>query len=310
MNRKVISVVALSNRDYPSFEAKLAEAAQWIGLAAGQGSELVVLPEAINMYQGDGTSRPVSAALREDNWEEKTMLLREAAAKGTVAVTIPVVMRERDHRVNVFYLVSKTGAIAGRYQKRFLTAEELEGTAPPGPVSLIEWEGLKVGGAICFDTCSPRVFEEQVRAGAQLFLIPSLWPGGSQLNHYARTFSTPMALAYPAWSRIIDITGWDVVAGGYRNETLRFGFGSPVFTATLNFDRVALYGNHNQEKMVEVQRAYGSRVKVQFDQQNCLFFLESVCEDLTTTEVMREFDLIAARDYFARCERLNQEAGG
>jgi predicted amidohydrolase len=310
MKRKVISVVALNNRDYPSFEAKLSETAQWIEFAARQGSELVVLPEALNMYQGDGTPRPTSAALREDTWQERTTLLFETAVKAQVAVTIPIVMREGDHRVNVFYLVSNTGAILGRYQKRFLTPGELEGGVQPGTVSLLEWEGLKVGGAICFDTCSPCVFEEQVRAGAQLFLIPSLWPGGSQLNHYARTFSTPMALAYPAWSRIIDITGADVVAGGHRHETLRLGFGPPVFTAALNFDCVALYGNDNQDKMVAVQRAYGARVKVQFDQQNCLFFLESVCDDLTVGKVMREFGLISARDYFAQCERMNEIACG
>ena len=103
-------------------------------------------------------------------------------------------------------------------------------------------------------------------------------------------------------------TGKEVAEGGYRHETLRFGFGAPVYTATINFDRVALYGNHNQEKMVEVQQSYGSKVRVQFDQQNGLFFLESRSSDLTVKDVMRKFDLISARDYFAQFEREYREA--
>ncbi len=311
MNEKTISVISLSNRDFPGFEAKLAEAAQWIEFAAGQGADLAVLPEAINFYKGDGPGNPHAMTFAEaalDDWEAQTNVLRQTAKRFGLAVTIPVVTRESGRLTNSFFLISKTGQTIGRYQKVRLTSAELTENVCPGRNSLMEWEGIKVGGAICFDTCFPHVIEEQARAGAQLFLVPSLWPGGSQLNYFALKYSVPMALAYPAWSRIIDATGQEVAEGGYRHETLRFGFGAPMCTATINFDRVALYANGNQEKMVDVQRAFGSKVRVQFDQQNCLFFLESRSSDFSVRDIMKKFGLISAQDYFEECEQKNQKS--
>lgn len=80
--------------------------------------------------------------------------------------------------------------------------------------------------------------------------------------------------------------------------------------ATINFDRVTLYGNINQERVVDIERKYGRRVRVQFDQQDYLFFLESCDPDLTVATLMREFGLIASRDYLADCERRVLAYGG
>src|ERR1043166_1104923 len=239
MNTKTISVIALSNCEFPNFEAKQGEAVQWIEIAAGQGADLAVLPEMMNFYRGDGVGNPLALSFDEaalDNWQQQTSMLFDAATRFHIAVTIPVLIREGSHLANCFFVVSKAGKVIGRYQKTQPTQTELDRGVVPGKPSVFEWEGLRVGGGICFDTNFSRVFDEQVRLGAQLFLVPSLWPGGSALNYYALRYSTPVALAYPAWSRIIDITGREVAAGGYRHETLRFGFGAPVYTATLNFD--------------------------------------------------------------------------
>ncbi len=92
---------------------------------------------------------------------------------------------------------------------------------------------------------------------------------------------------YSPWSRILDRDGTELAAGGYRSETLRFGFGSPVLTATINFDAVTLFADHNQEKMRDVERHYGRDVRIRFNQPNCLFTLESRSADLSVDEVMR-----------------------
>src|SRR5690606_34322697 len=136
--------------------------------------------------------------------------------------------------VNCFHVVSKSGEVLGGYEKMRPTLSELDGagvTAGAAEQPLIPWEGLQMGGAICFDTNFPEVFASQARRGAQLFLAPSLWPGGSALNFYALHHVTPIVLAYPAWSRVIDVTGQELAAGGYRSETLRFGFGTPIALA-------------------------------------------------------------------------------
>lgn len=303
MEKRTISVVALSNRDFPSFEDKLREATQWMEVAALQGADLAVLPEYLNVYRGDGWDNPAALSLEEaalDDWQTATAMLFEAAVRLGMAIAIPVLTREGDHLTNSFFLVSAEGTVLGRYQKRQPTENELAHGVVPGQHPLIDWEGLKVGGAICFDANFPRIFDQQARAGAQLFLAPSLGPGGDQLNYYALRYSAPIALAYPAWSRIIDLDGRDLVAGGYRYETLRFGFGSPVYTATLNFDRVRLHSDHNQEKMREVQLAYGRKVGLRFDQQNASFYLESLSPDVSVEEIIREFDLLRLDDFLSR----------
>lgn len=314
MLEKTIATIALDNRDFPSFAAKLEEAVQWIELAAAQGAELAVLPEVINRYCGDGPGNPRKLPAEEeilDDWQRQTEPLFDAARRCGLAVTIPITHTLGDGKyVNCFYLVSREGEILGRYQKLRPTPGALKNGAEPGQVSLIEWDGLKIGGAICFDTHFPWVFDAQARAGADLFLVPSLWPGGDYLSYYALRYSTPIALAYPAWSRIIDIDGREIVAGGYRNETLRFGFGAPVYVATINFDRVALYADHNQQRMVDVQRAYGKKVRVTFQQQNCMFYLESRDPELTVQEVMQRFELIPQRQHLDESEELCRRHGG
>jgi predicted amidohydrolase len=306
MNEKRFAAISLSNRDYESLSEKMAEAATWVEHAASCGADMAVLPETLNNYQGDGPGNTRALSFEEkvlDDWQEAAAPLFEAAQRSKIAVTIPLMVRENGRVTNSFFLVSADGTVCGRYDKMRPTLPELENGVVPGAEAVpLEWEGIRIGGAICFDTLFPEVFRCQADRGAQLFLVPSLWPGGDHLNHYALTHSVPVVLAYPAWSRIIDITGKDVAAGGYRNETLRFGFGAPVIFADINFDRVALYGNDNQEKMVDVARHYGERLSIVFDQQNVLFFLESRSPDLGIDAVLKTFDLTPRGDYLAACE--------
>jgi hypothetical protein len=302
MNEKTIAAIALSNRDYPSLAAKLDEAVKWVEIAAVQGADLAVLPEDLNIYRGDGgdVSLPDMAL---DNWQRDTARLLETAVRCRIAVTVPVLVREQGRMANRFYLVSKEGAILGHYQKRNVTPGERAAGVEPGHTAPIRWDGLSVGGAICFDTFYQNVFAQQAGAGVDLFLVPSLTPAGQVLDYYALVYGKPIVLAYPAWSRVIDRDGQELAHGGQRWETLRYGFGSPVVIAAVNFDAVTLFADFNQQRMVDVQRRYGRRVRIRFDQPNCLFYLESRCAELTVDEVMCEFGLISRQQYFARYTR-------
>ncbi len=308
MNAKTLSVVALSSRDFASFEEKLQEAARWIKIAAGQGAELVILPEMINSFCGDGEGNPRAVPMHQSalrDWRRESRVVLETAKAAGVALALPVSHWEGDSLCNTFFLMASDGSCLGRYDKACPTPSELEAGVLPGrDQQLLQWEGIAVGGAICFDTCFPHVIERQIAAGAQLILIPSLWPGGRQLNYFALQHATRFAVAYPAWSRIIDIDGKETVEGGYRQETLRHGFGVPVYTATLNFSRVALFADHNQEKIKDISQKYGDRIRLVFDQENCLFFLDTLDPGLSEEEIVREFELVTARDYFAACENV------
>ena len=137
------------------------------------------------------------------------------------------------------------------------------------------------------------MFAPQVELGADFFVIPSYTPAGLLLDAYALMYGVPLILAYPQWNRILDRDGRELASGGYDQETLRAGFGSPIVQATLNFDSVSLFADGNQEKIRDIQGRYGSKVRVRFDEPSCVFLLESRSHDLTVAELMREFDLIS-----------------
>lgn len=305
MNLRTISVIALDNRDFAGLSEKLQEAVRWIKLAAAEGAQLVVLPELLNRFCEDGEHRSHLETIPElafGDWKAATGVLITEAKLQKIWLTIPVLHREEGHLFNSYFLISPEGQVKWRFDKLSPTPAELEAGVVPGMIGSFDWEGIKLGGAICFDTCFFDNFKEQVALGVELFLVPSLWPGGDSISYMCRHYGVRAAVAYPAWSRIVDIDGIELVGGGYRLESLRFGFGAPVYTATINFDKVALFGDTNQKQIAGIREKYGRRIKIALDQPNCLWFLESLDSSLAESTIMEEFGLISARDYFRDCK--------
>ena len=305
MRCKTITAVSLAplTHDYDSLAQKIEHVVRVFNDAADAGSDLVVFPEALNHYAGNYPHAKVQTHFSEaalEEWTRPFAPLLDAAKKRRVAVAVPVVVRDGEIVANRFYLVDRDGSVLGHYQKSVPTPTEIAQGVTPGNSPLIHWEGLKLGGAICFDVYYPHVFERQARAGADLFLVPSFTAGGLHLNFYALNFSTPIVLAYPQWSRIIDVDGKELAQGGFRNETLAFGYGPAFITATLNFNRVVLFADRNQTKINDVLAKYNARVRVTFDQPNAIFVLESRDATLDVNDLVREFGLVSRRDYFAQ----------
>jgi predicted amidohydrolase len=297
VNEKTIATIALRDGGFSSFEETLRETAQWVTLAAAQGAHLAVLPETINLLHRNAGSSPLDEFV-VDNWQQTTATLCEAATRAKIALVLPLLVRDAGVLANRFYIVSNDGASLGFYQKRVPTPDEEAHGVKAGNSLPIMWDGLRVGGGICIDVYYPHAsFDPQIEQGADLFVIPSFTPAGCALDYCAVNYGVPFVLAYSPWSRILDRDGTELAAGGYRSETLRFGFGSPIQLATINFDAVTLFADHNQERILEIERHYGALVRIRFDQANCIFTLESRSADLSVDEVMRQFGLVSRRDY-------------
>lgn len=302
MYEKSISTIALREGGFPDLQAVLREAARWVEVAASQGADLAVLPETINLMHRTGDASPHEQFALED-WRSETALLCETAARHRISLVLPLLVRDGVNLANRFYLLAKDGSELGFYQKQIpAVGERLEGVQP-ALNSPLRWEGLTLGGGICIDVYFPRrVFDPQIDAGTDLFVIPSMTPAGVFLDTCAVTYGVPFVLAYSPWSRILDRDGKELAAGGLRSETLRAGSGIPLQQATINFDAVSLFADFNQDKIQDVQRHYGKKVRVRFDQSNCLFLVESRSIDLSIKEVIREFGLVSRRDYFAQLD--------
>ncbi len=301
MNERTIATISLREQ-YDDFAATVRDAGRWIRQAAADGAHLAVLPETINLLNSRNRSVPLSDSALQD-WRSATAELCSAAADAKIALVLPLLVCENDHPVNRFYLLDKTGEVLGHYDKVAPATGERAAGVLGSLHRPIVWDGLEVGGAICFDVYYPQhVFAPQIALDADFFVIPSYTPAGLLIDAYALTYGVPMVLAYSPWNRILDRDGRELASGGYRQETLRAGFGVPIVRATLNFDSISLFADGNQEKIRDIQGRYGSKVRVRFDQPSCVFLLESRSPDLSVAELIREFDLISRRDYIARNE--------
>ena len=300
MNEKTIATIALRDGGFANLDETLREAACWLELAAAQGVHLAVLPETINLLHRKNASAPLGDFALED-WRQATAVLCDTAARLKISLVLPLIVRDNGVLANRFYVLSSEGDSLGYYQKRAPASGERADGFASGNTNPVRWEGLRIGGAICVDVFYPQaVFDPQMESGADLFVIPSFTPAGFVLDSCAVTYGVPFVLAYSPWSRILDRDGMELAAGGYRSETLRAGFGSPVLLATINFDAVSLFADHNQEKIRDVARHYGRDVRIRFNQHNCLFMLESRSADLSVDDVMRQFGLVSRRDHFAQ----------
>ena len=305
MNEKTIAAISL-REDYNGFAATLRDAVAWVRQAAASGANLAVLPETINLLNRESHALPLPDCALDD-WRSATAELCSAASKAGISLVLPLLVCESGVLINRFYLLSKTGDVLGHYDK----VAPAEGERAAGVRGFlhrpIEWEGLKLGGAICVDVHYPHlVFDPQVNLGADFFVIPSYTRRAAArcLCADIRRAADPrlFAMESDSRSRRHRDRSWRLPPG-----TLRAGFGSPIVQATINFDSVALFADLNQSKIREIQTRYGSKVRVRFDQPSCVFLLESRSPDLTVADLMREFDLISRRDYIKRSEPVHPQ---
>ena len=300
MNIKQISAVGLRVGEFDIFADKELEAIKLLEHCAAIGSDLALFPETINIYCGDGPGNPRAMTIDEvafDSLKPVSGLLA-TAKELKIGLGFGLFFRENNLLHNYLLVYDKYGNDCGRYSKRFPTIGELDAGIVPGKAEqkLIEWEGLKVAGAICFDTQFEELFSDQKEQGADLILIPSMWPGGSPVDIYAYKYSLPTVLAYCAWSKIIGIDGKILSETGYRSEALRFGISLPIATTKINFDSKAFHLEHNGQFIVEIEKRYGSKVRLVLDNPNSVFYLSSVAPDLTVNDIIGEFKLISFQD--------------
>lgn len=303
MNKRKIATIALKVGDFDSFAQKMDEAQLRLEQAANLGADLAVLPETINIYCGDGPNNPRAMTIKEiafDSLEPVAGLLAKARELH-IAVAFGLFLREKGILRNVMLFYDKNGVYLGRYVKRNPTSGELAEGIVPGTEDqeLIDWDGVKVGGAICFDTNFDEVFTSQAAAGAQLILIPTMWDGGRWLPQTAVRNGIVIAVSYCSWSRIINYDGTVLDAAGYRAESVGFGNSLPLAVADVNFDFATFHMCNNATKLPEIIARYGKKLLYKNDNENSLFHLASLSDEFTVKDIISEYGLTRFNDFFA-----------
>ncbi|MFJ1767708.1 carbon-nitrogen hydrolase family protein [Amycolatopsis sp. NPDC088138] len=103
---------------------------------------------------------------------------------------------------NSLYVVSDTGKLVGRYDKRFLSNTELRYLYTPGTEPLVfEIDGLRFGCALCIEVNFPELFAEYERLDVDCVLVSVMVddaPRATVAQAYGTLFSYWLGYAVPA----------------------------------------------------------------------------------------------------------------
>jgi len=185
-------------------EANLARAVARIGEAAGQGCQLVVLPECLDLGWTHSSAHQLAQPIPGPHSDR----LVQAAREHGVFVAAGLVERAGDRFYNSAILVDRQGKILLLHRKinELDIAHHLY--AVGDRLGVAETELGTLGLDICADNFANSLAIGHVlaRMGAQLILSPSAWVVNADHDNAAQPYGARWRTAYGELSRLYDIT--------------------------------------------------------------------------------------------------------
>jgi predicted amidohydrolase len=188
------------------------------------GARLAQFPEGSVVYPGKyvmssaGPTRLAEADWTRVNWD---VMRAEAEAVAGLSAELglwtvlgslhPLTPPRRPH--NSLYVISPSGAVVTRYDKRFLSNTEVTWMYTPGTEPVVfEAEGFRFGCALCIEVHFPEIFAEYERLDADCVLVsvmaddpvrPVIAQAYAALHSYWVGYSTPAQYSRTAAAGII-----------------------------------------------------------------------------------------------------------
>ena len=181
--------------------------------AAGEGAQLVGLPEVVNMVRR-GRKSMGEAASTEDQ-EPALKAFRELAAElgiWLLSGSLVVKLTDDDRFANRSFLIGPDGAIAAVYDKIHMFDVDLEGGESyreskafrPGEAAVVvgaPWGNI--GMSVCYDVRFPYLYRALAKAGADILMVPAAFTRTTGRAHWhillqARAIETGCFVMAPA----------------------------------------------------------------------------------------------------------------
>ena len=153
-----------------SLDRNLERAQHYIRLAAGEGSRVVLFPEA-NLT---GYYFPDVIALDPSDVERALDMTCRAAAEAGLWVIAGTLTRTRDRFLNLAHVISPSGVVVYEYAKVHMAGRDEKAHCRGGDkLALFEIDGVLSTLVICRDGRHPELYRIPAMAGAKILFHPS-----------------------------------------------------------------------------------------------------------------------------------------
>lgn len=263
--------------------------------AADYDPDFVCFPEAClhHAARGDGLLEEIAEPIPGP----ATDVVGEMARELDSYVFLPMYERDGDRLYNAVAFVGRDGEVVDVYRKVAPTTGEMEsGLTPGSEIPVWETEFGRVGALVCWDANYEEVGRYLAQQGADLVFFPTLGSADFNLRNWARFRGYHVALCDKNGAQVYRPTG-DVVARtttGWNNpevDDVDLGGGS----ARLSFARVNTDCNTYTRAggagwARALQKRYAGSVIIHAYNDDGLFVIESVDEDVSLSDLEDEFD--------------------
>jgi deaminated glutathione amidase len=255
--KETLTVGLVQMTSTTSIDQNIKISSDLIRQAAAQGSELVALPEVVNLMQRDRSQSSKVAALdAEDASLAAYKALAQELGIWIHAGSLVIRLADDDRFANRGFLIDPTGQVQAQYDKIHMfdvdlangeSYRESNGFRPGTHATLAQtpWGGY--GMAVCYDLRFPHLFRDLAKAGARILAVPAAFTRTTGQAHWhtllrARAIENGCFVVAPAqcgdhedgrttYGHALIIDPWgEILADG--------GEYPGVVTATLNLNRV------------------------------------------------------------------------
>lgn len=230
-------------------------------------------------------------------------------------VLLPMYERDGDDYYNAAALVSPDGEVVGTYRKVAPTIGEVEGGITPGEeIPVWETEFGTVGTFICWDSRYPEVGATLGAKGADLVLFPTHGAAHARLRTWALYHGYHIALCDKNEARVYtprrDVVG--DVDDGWGNPQVTdvdlHGGNACISFAEINTDCKSYSKAGAGDWPEAIQREYGGSVVLDIHDDDGIFVVESVDEDVSLSDLEAEYDMETIREYEERTRETARAA--
>jgi len=160
------------------------KAQQLIEKAAWRGATVVALPELfLSGYAPSHIAEGAQDSIVEVG-DEVCSQIQATCASNRIGAIVGGPIRSEDGLVNGALVIAPDGKLLHVYAKTHLWGDEAEAfRAGRGPV-IVDFDGFRVGLAICFDAGFPEHVRALGRGGAEAVLCPAAFTHGEERHRY------------------------------------------------------------------------------------------------------------------------------